>query len=76
LKQSARLWNQKLDWYLHKIGFTQINADHYIYINKDISIIITIWVDDLIIFGKDSVGVDLLKLQLKIKFEMKDIGEL
>src|SRR5208282_2495206 len=31
---------------------------------------------DLIIFGKDSVGVDLLKLQLKMKFEMKDMGEL
>ena len=32
--------------------------------------------DDLIIFGKDLVGVDLLKMQLRMKFEMKDMGEL
>ncbi len=76
LKQSARLWNQKLDRYLRKIGFTQTNADHCVYVNKDTGVIVAMWVDDLIIFSKDSVGVDLLKLQLKIKFEMKDIGEL
>jgi hypothetical protein len=62
LKQSARLWNQKLDRYLHKINFTQTNTDHCIYINKDISVIVAMWIDDLIIFGKDSMGVGLLKL--------------
>jgi len=31
-------------------------------------------VDDLIIFGKNSVGVDLLKRQLKEAFDMKDMG--
>jgi len=39
-----------------------MNMDHCIYVNKDTSIIILIWVNDLIIFGKDLVGVDLLKL--------------
>ena len=76
LKQSARLWNQKLDRYLRKIGFIQTNVDHCIYVNNDTGVIVAMWVDDLIIFGKDSVGVDLLKLQLKMKFEMKDMGEL
>jgi len=76
LKQSARLWNQKLDRYLRKIGYTQTNTDHCVYVNKDTGVIVAMWVDDLIIFGKDSVGVDLLKLQLRMKFEMKDMGEL
>jgi hypothetical protein len=76
LKQSARLWNQKLHRYLRKIGFTQTNADHCVYINKDTGVIVAMWVDDLIIFGQDSVGVDLLKLQLRKEFEMKDLGEL
>src|SRR5208282_6014032 len=76
LKQSARLWNQKLDRYLRKIGFIQTNVDHCIYVNNDTGVIVAMWVDDLIIFGKDSVGVDLLKLQISMKFEMKDLGEL
>jgi hypothetical protein len=33
-------------------------------------------VDDLIMFGKDSVGVDLLKRQLKEAFDTKDMGKL
>jgi len=76
LKQSARLWNQKLDGYLRKIGYTQTNADHCVYVNNDNGVIVAMWVDDLIIFGKDPVGVDLLKLQLRMKFELKDMGEL
>ena len=76
LKQSARLWNQKLDRYLRKIGYTQTNTDHCVYVNKGTSVIVAIWVDDLIIFGKDLVGVNLLKMQLRMKFEMKDMGEL
>lgn len=76
LKQSARLWNQKLDRYLRKIGFFQTNADHCVYVNKNSGVIVALWVDDLIIFGNDLVGVELLKSQLKLKFEMKDMGEL
>ena len=40
LKQSARLWNQKLDRYLRKIRYTQTNADHCIYVNKDTGVIV------------------------------------
>ena len=70
------MWNQKLDQYLRKIGYTQKRADHRVYISKDTGVVVAMWVDDLIIFGKDSVGVDLLKLQLRMKFEIKDMGEL
>ena len=76
LKRLAHLWNQKLDRYLHKISYTQTNVDPCVYVNNDNGVIVAMWVDDLIIFGKDSVGVDFLKLQLRMKFEMKDMGEL
>ena len=33
LKQSAGLWNQKLDQYLCKIGFQQTHSDHCVYIS-------------------------------------------
>jgi hypothetical protein len=75
LKQSARLWNKQLDECLKEIGFDQTHSDHCVYINKSTSVIVAIWVD-LIIFGKDSVGIDLLKRQLKEAFDMKDMGKL
>jgi hypothetical protein len=76
LKQSARLWNKRLDARLKEIGFDQTHSDHCVYINKSTGVIVAIWVDDLIIFGKDSVGVDLLKRQLGSAFDMKDMGKL
>ena len=76
LKQSARLWNKRLDARLKEIGFDQTHSDHCVYINKSTGVIVAIWVDDLIIFGKDSVGVDLLKRQLSEAFDMKDMGKL
>ena len=34
------------------------------------------WVDDLIIFGKDMASINDLKAQLNEEYEMKDLGEL
>ena len=39
-------------------------------------IIIAMWVDDLIIFGKDMASINALKAQLNEEYEMKDLGEL
>ena len=60
LKQSARLWNQHLNQHLRKIGFEQTHMDHCVYIDKNSGVIIAMWVDDLIIFGKDLAGVEQL----------------
>ena len=76
LKQAARIWNQKIRHYLMSIGFQQTHSDHCIYINKTSGIIIAMWVDDLLIFGKDINGINSLKQQLRQEFEMNDLGEL
>jgi hypothetical protein len=39
-------------------------------------VIIAIWVDDLIIFGKGMDGINKLKVKLNEELEMKDLGEL
>jgi len=75
-KQSARLWNRKLREFLKRIGFYQLHSDHCVYINKDTGVILAMWVDDLIIFGKSRVQVDKMKDQLRSEFEMKDLGPL
>ena len=46
------------------------------YVNKETGVIIAMWVDDLIIFGKDMVGINSLKEALKEEYEIKDLGEL
>lgn len=72
LKQSARIWNARL----RPLGFQQSSCDPCIYINNSSGIITAIWVDNLIILGKDLSFIDKVKDRLRAEFEMKDLGEL
>ena len=76
LKQAPRVWNQKIRRFLKSIGFEQLYSDPCVYVNKEKGIILAMWVDDLIIFGKDLNSVNDLKAQLSEEYEMKYMGEL
>jgi len=76
LKQAPRVWNQRIRHFLKSIGFEQTYADPCVYINRGTDVIIAMWVDDLIIFGKDMANINDLKAQLNKEYEMKDLGEL
>jgi hypothetical protein len=76
LKQAPRVWNQRIRRFLKSIGFEQTYSDPCVYINKMTEIILAMWVDDLIIFGKDMASINDLKVQLNEEYEMKDLGEL
>jgi transposase InsO family protein len=76
LKQASRVWNLQLHEYLVKIGFERSSADTCLYVNHQIGVIIAIWVDDLVIAGKDSRNIAKVKKQLAGAFKMKDLGEL
>jgi hypothetical protein len=76
LKQSARIWNARLRQHLKSLGFQQSSCDPCIYINSTSGIIVAVWVDDLIILGKDINSIDKVKEGLRAEFEMKDLGEL
>ena len=76
LKQSGREWNNKLNSKLHNIGFERLQSDPCIYIRKTNRIeIITVWVDDLLLFTKDKIQMDNLKRELDNLFEITDLGE-
>ena len=53
-----------------------MNSDHGIYINDQSGIIIGIWVDDLIIIGKNIINIKELKENLNKIFEIKNLGDL
>jgi len=76
LKQAARIWNQKIHAFLLKIGFIRSSADPCLYIDVKRSVYITIWVDDLLIAGKNGRDIANTKAKLSGEFEMKDLGEL
>ena len=73
LRQSANLWHRKIAQFLRKIGFEPITADPSIFINKR-GLIIALYVDDIVIFGKDQSEIDAVKRKLKGFHPMTDSG--
>ena len=55
LKQSGRMWNQLLHAHFIDNGFTQCPTEHCLYTKetKEGMILILVWVDDLIVGGKN-----------------------
>lgn len=74
LKQSGRKWNQCLDAALKSFGLNRSEEDPCVYYNGNCTLIIAIYVDDFLIFWKDSSIRDELKMKLSTTFHMKDLG--
>ena len=78
LKQAPRAWHDKIAEYLVTIGFEMAYADHSLYVHKSDKgiVVITIYVDDLIVGGDSLTEIENVKSLLKQKFDMKDLGDL
>lgn len=77
LKQSPRVWNETLNEVLINCGLTRSVTDQCIYFleGKENILIVTIYVDDILIFS-DSDELDLdIRNKLSGTFKMKDLGE-
>jgi hypothetical protein len=77
LKQSGREWNKQLDRKLKEKGFTNLKSDPCTYIRriKDELEIITVWVDDMLLFTTTERSMFNLKAELRSLFEITDMGE-
>ena len=78
LKQSPRCWNTALDSHLKKMKFIQTKADPCIYVFKDKTetVIIAVYVDDILIAGTSNKKIAEVKSAIANRFEVKDMGEL
>jgi hypothetical protein len=80
LKQSPRMWNQRIDQYLiNQQGFIRLHADHSLYIRRGGQselAIIALYVDDLLILSDTIETMLKIKSALSKEFEMTDCGEL
>lgn len=74
LKQSPRLWQNKLRNCLAELGFKPLLTDQGVYINPSNNTIIVTYVDDMLIIGKDVEYIRQLKLDLNGKFDTEDLG--
>ena len=81
LKQSGRVWNRKFVSFLKSIGFIPLNGDPSVLVkykqggDGKSEIIMSVYVDDLLIAAKTLEEVKNIKDALCKKFTMTDMGE-
>jgi hypothetical protein len=76
LKQAGHNWNVMLDGWLKTHGLQPTSSDPCTYVNRDKTLIILIWVDDIIIGSDSKVKIRTFKEQLGKTFKIKDLGQL
>ena len=76
LRQSGRLWYEKLAKELERIGFTQLKSDPSIYTwaKDDVRVTLPVFVDDITITSKSKSKIDEVKVSLAKVFKLKDLG--
>ena len=59
----TQAWHSKITQYLHRIGFRMSKSDNSLYVRSDSesSIVIILYVDDLVIRGKHLVDINKVK---------------
>jgi Reverse transcriptase (RNA-dependent DNA polymerase) len=76
LKQAPRAWNYKLDSTLRSMNFERIQTEHAVYRRKkgEESILVGVYVDDLLITGTCEAEIAKFKGEMMEKFKMSDLG--
>jgi hypothetical protein len=76
LRQSPRMWYEKIDTYLRTLGLTRSTSDYNMYYlgHSSNRIVLVLYVDDLFILGGDETKIQWLKTQLHTQFDMTNLG--
>jgi len=77
LKQAGREWNNELDAKLRNKGYTHLKSNPCMYIwhiGDDVAII-TVWVNNLLLFATTIDLMNKMKSDIKSKWEVTDLGE-
>ena len=79
LKQSPRAWFEKFSSTVISNGYHQCQTDDTMFVKHsagNMSAILIVYVDDIIITGNDEEEIGKLKIKLGREFEIKDLGEM
>lgn len=76
LKQAPRAWYSRLDDHLITLGFERSESEFALYTKRNETdfIILSMYVDDLLILGSSKKLIDSFKADMKNSFEMNDLG--
>lgn len=76
LRQAPRAWNAKLDSTLMQIGFQQSAHEAAVYRRGKggNTLLVGVYVDDLVITGSKEAEVEAFKAEMKTAFQMSDLG--
>jgi len=76
LKQSPMAWFEKFSLTISGIGFRRYHSDHSVFVRRTRSdiVVLTVYVDDILLAGSDSTGIVETKMYLKRHFVTKDMG--
>lgn len=75
LKQSGRIWNKTITAFFEEFGLRNVPADQSVFVNDERTLIVALYVDDMVIFAPSVEAMKPLKQALARRFEMKDLGE-
>ena len=77
LKQSGREWNKEFDTKIRAFNFQRLRSDPCVYVRRDgrtVSII-TVWVDDLLLFASSEPLMQRMKDDIHLQWEATDMGD-
>ena len=77
LKQAPRQWYRKFEAFMTSQGYKRTSSDHCVFVKKfspEEYIVLLLYVDDMLIIGKDMMKIERFKEYLAKAFEMKDLG--
>ncbi|CAH9120743.1 unnamed protein product [Cuscuta epithymum] len=77
LKQAPRQWYKKFESVMSKQGYKKTTSDHCVFMQKfsdDDFIVLLLYVDDMLIVGKNASRINMLNQELNKCFAMKDLG--
>ncbi|MCH89963.1 putative copia-type polyprotein [Trifolium medium] len=79
LKQAPRAWYSKIESHFVYEGFEKCPSEHTLFVkygdNNDI-IIVSVYVDDLIVTGNNQTLISVFKQSMKKRFAMSDLGKM
>jgi hypothetical protein len=74
LRQSPRVWYGVIQEFLMSLGLTPTAADPSVFVSKDKGTYVSVYVDDILLFGPDEAYLQSIKDRLKARFRMTDLG--
>ena len=78
LKRAPRAWYSRIDSHLLGLGFTKSLSEFTLYFKKvcDETLVVSLYVDDLLVIGSSMKKIDNFKKEKKDVFEMTNLGRI